>query len=233
MYGSSPRVSMEMNTMTSGSSTANAAKDDFTPRPVYYALQNTNALFADTRFDPNIKIEAANVATSRENEFVRYGFRNKNGKAIVAYWLAAHSVPGDVFPPLTVDLTLPNCGIAKPVLIDVVSGKITSLTSLKAWPLRDSVMAIADASYFDWPVLPEAPSGLVADDVSLKWELHGADKSAIERRVGNTGRWERIATITGNSFNDASAQHGLICYRVRAINDQGESAFSNIARTHH
>ena len=208
-------------------------KDDFTPRPVYYALQNTNALFADTRFDAGIKIEAANVSKSRANEFLHYGFRNKNGKAIVAYWLAAHSVPGDVFPPLTVDLALPNSGIGKPVLIDVVSGKITSLDSLKALPLRDSVMAIADASYFDWPVLPDAPSGLVVQDVSLHWELHGASKSAVERRIGNSGRWERIATITGTSFNDASAPRGLICYRVRAINESGESAFSNIARTRH
>jgi hypothetical protein len=208
-------------------------KDDFTPRPVYYALQNTNALFADTKFDTNIKIEAANVSKSRANEFLHYGFRNKNGKAIVAYWLAAHSVPGDVFPPLTVDLTLPNSGINKPVLIDVVSGKITPLDSLKALPLRDSVMAIADASYFDWPVLPEAPSGLVAHDVSLNWELHGATKSAVERRIGNTGRWERIAAITGASFNDTSAPRGLICYRVRAIGDRGESAFSNIVRIRH
>jgi hypothetical protein len=208
-------------------------KDDFTPRPVYFALQNTNALFGDTKFDANIKIEWANVAKSRENEFLHYGFRNKNGKVIVACWLAAHSVPGDMFPALTVDLTLPNSGIVKPVLIDVVSGKISALDSLKAQPLRDSVMAIADANYFDWPVLPEAPSGLAAEGVSLKWELHGATKSAVERRVGNTGRWERIATIAGTSFNDASAPRGLVCYRVRAINDKGESAFSNIARIHH
>ncbi len=137
-----------------------------------------------------------------------------------------------MFPPLTVDLTLPNSGINNPVLIDVVSGKVAALDSLKALPLRDSVMALADASYFDWPVLPEAPSGLVADGVSLKWELHGATKSAVERRIGNTGRWERIATIAGTSFSDAPAPRGLICYRVRAINDKGESAFSNIVRTH-
>src|SRR5205085_9803463 len=56
--------------------------DDFTPRPVYYALQNTNALFADTKLDANIKIEAANVAHSRVQELLHYGFRNKNGKAI-------------------------------------------------------------------------------------------------------------------------------------------------------
>ena len=141
-------------------------------------------------------------------------------------------MPGNVFPPLTVDLTLPNAGISKPVLIDVVSGKITPLDSLKALPLRDSVLAIADASYFDWPVLPEAPSGLVAQGTSLKWELHDARRSAVERRTGNTGGWERIATLEGSSFNDNKAPVGLICYRVRAINDAGESAFSNIARTH-
>lgn len=206
--------------------------DDFTPRPVYYAFENTNALFADTKLDPNIKIEAANVPEHHANQFLHYAFRNKNGKTIVAYWLAAHSVPGNVFPPLTMDLTLTNAGISKPVLIDVVSGKITPLDSLKALPLRDSVLAIADASYFDWPVLPEAPSGLVAQGASLKWELHDARKSAVERRIGNRGRWERIATLEGSSFNDTKAPDGLICYRVRAINDAGESAYSNIARTH-
>ena len=29
---------------------------DFTPRPVFYALQNTNALFSDTALDPSIEI---------------------------------------------------------------------------------------------------------------------------------------------------------------------------------
>ncbi len=200
--------------------------DDFTPRPVYFALQNTNALFADTKLDADIKIVAANVAQSRAQELLHYGFRNKNGKAIVAYWLAAHSVPGNVFPPYTVDLTLTNAGIVKPVLIDVVSGNITPLDSLKALPLRDSVMAIADASYFDWPVLPEAPSGLVATGTSLKWELHGARKAAVERRDGQA--WQRIATVEGTSFKDTNAPRGVVSYRVRAVNDVGESAYSNI-----
>ena len=68
------------------------------------------------------------------------------------------------FAPLTVNLKLKNSGIQKPVLIDVVSGEISPLSfkgeTLEGLPLRDSVMAVADASYFDWPVLPEAPSGL-------------------------------------------------------------------------
>jgi len=210
--------------------------DDFTPRPVFSALQNTNALFSDTKLDAGIKIDAANVAESHARELQKYAFRNKNGKTIIAYWLATHSVPGDVLPPLTVDLKLDGAGIAKPVLIDVVSGAIAPLESLKALPLRDSVMAIADASYFDWPVLPEAPSGLVARVVrsgqlvtQLRWVLHGANKSVIERRIGE-GAWQRIATVDGSGYMDAHEPHGLVRYRVRAVNDAGESAFSNIVR---
>jgi hypothetical protein len=50
------------------------------------------------------------------------------------------------------------------VLIDVVSGAIEPIAKPESsevflkLPLRDTVMAIADENYFDWPVLPEAPS---------------------------------------------------------------------------
>lgn len=217
--------------------------DDFTPRPVFYAYQNTNALFADTKLDPSIGIDATDVPALRRQgraPFLHYGFRNKNGKAIVAYWVAAHSNPGNVFAPLTVNLKLKNAGILKPVLIDVVSGDITPLNSLDGLPLRDSVMAIADASYFDWPVLPEAPSGLHArvsqpgDDAigtGLMWQLNGVRPTTVAveaRRKG--GKWERVATM-----NRASKVWGWgdttigTCYRVRAGNDAGESAYSNIA----
>jgi hypothetical protein len=223
--------------------------DDFAPRPVFYALQNTNALFSDTKLDPGITIEAADIPPLRRQQrapLLRYGFRNKNGKAIIAYWIAAHSVAGAEFPPLVVDLKLENSGIREPVLIDVTSGDVTALAwkqgttnTLSAIPVRDSILAIADASYFDWPVLPEAPSSLVArsssSGVELHWVLHGGSPSkvAIERRVGNTGaRWERIATESGTQFNDTSAPQGsVVCYRVRAINASGESAYSNIARS--
>jgi hypothetical protein len=221
--------------------------DDFTPRPVYYALRNTNALFSDTKLDPSIVITPSDVPALRRQgraPFLRYGFRNKNGQAIVAYWIAAHSVPGGAFPPLAVTFKLKNSGIREPVLIDVVSGEITALEwkhgttdTIEALPVRDSILAIADASYFDWPLLPEAPSGLTAQasgaGIALRWELHegGATKVAIERRVGNTGRWERIATPTAASqFTDNAVPLGTVCYRVRAINNAGESAYSNIAR---
>jgi len=221
--------------------------DDFTPRPVYYALRNTNALFSDTKLDPSIVITPSDVPALRRQgraPFLRYGFRNKNGQAIVAYWIAAHSVPGGAFPPLAVTFKLKNSGIREPVLIDVVSGEITALEwkrgttdTIEALPVRDSILAIADASYFDWPVLPEAPSGLTAQPsgagIALRWELHegGATKVAIERRGGNTGRWERIATpAAASQFTDTAPPQGTVCYRVRAINNSGESAYSNIAR---
>jgi hypothetical protein len=222
--------------------------DDFGPRPVFYALENTNALFSDTRLDPGINIVAPDVPALRRQErapLMRYGFRNKNGKAIVAYWLAAHSVAGAQFPPLAVDLKIEHSGIREPVLIDITSGEITALAwkqgttdTLTAVPVRDSILAIADSSYFDWPVLPEAPSGLVArasgPGVELHWALHGGSPSkvVIERRTGNSGvRWEQIASQAAETqFNDATAPSGSVCYRVRAVNDAGESAFSNIAR---
>ncbi len=222
--------------------------DDFAPRPVFFALQNTNALFSDTKLDPKITIEASDIPNLRRQgraPLLRYGFRNKNGKAIVAYWAAAHSVPGGAFPPLTVTFKLKNTGIRDPVLIDVVSGEISGLDwkrgvadTLEALPVRDSILAIADASYFDWPILPEAPSGLTTQassaGVSLHWEMHDGNPSkvAIERRIGNEGRWERIATpAAGSQYTDTAApRSGLVTYRVRAINDSGESAFSNISR---
>jgi hypothetical protein len=222
--------------------------DDFTPRPVYYAIQNTNALFSDTHLDPQIQLTASEIPALRRQgsvPYLQYGFRNKNGKAIIAYWMGAHSVPGGAFPPLVVNLAMKNSGIRNPVLIDVVSGDITPLTwkqgtsdVLETLPVRDSVMAIADASYFDWPVLPEVPSGLKAESagsgVTLTWELHGKDvtKVAVERRTGNTGKWERIASIgVETRFTDpAKPAEPSISYRVRAINGAGESAYSNVVR---
>jgi hypothetical protein len=224
--------------------------DDFTPRPVFQALQNTNALFSDTTLDPEIQAEASEIPALRRQasvSFLLYGFRNKNGKAIVAYWMAAHSVPGGVFPPLVANLILKNTGIQNPVLIDVVSGDISPLSwksgttdTLVAVPVRDSVLAIADSTYCDWPVLPQAPSNLqaqrIANGVSLRWALHDeearASKVVIERRIGSSGKWERIATPDpATAFNDAGVPAApIVCYRVRAANNAGESAYSNVVR---
>jgi hypothetical protein len=222
---------------------------DWTPRPVFYALQNTNALFSDTKVDPAIEISSPDAATLLKQSgapLLTYGFRSQNGKAIVAYWLDAHSLPGNVFPLLYATFFLKNTGIANPALVDVVSGEIKPVqwkqgtTDSLEVPVKDSVMAITDEGYFDWPVLPEAPSSLnvvfAERGVALTWQNHGGDptNSIVERRRNSQSRepWERIAKLDANmtEYLDRKPQTGQPCsYRVRAVNANGESAYSNIA----
>jgi hypothetical protein len=222
---------------------------DWTPRPVFYALQNTNALFSDTKFDPAIEISSPDTPTLLKQSgapLLTYGFRSQNGKAIIAYWLAAHSVPGNVFPPLSATFSLKNTGIAHPALVDVVSGEIEPVqwkqgtTGTLEVPVKDSVMAITDEGYFDWPILPEAPSSLnvvfAERGAKLTWQNHGGNPTNIivERRRHSQSReaWERVAKLDANvtQFLDSKAQTGQpFAYRVRAANADGESAYSNIA----
>src|SRR5438874_1354582 len=224
---------------------------DFTARPVFYALQNTNALFSDTKFDAAIEIRAPDLPALRRQAgfpFMSFGFRSRSGKAIVAYWLAAHSLPGGVFPPLYADLSLKNTGITHPVLVDVTSGEIKPIEwkkgttdTLESLPLKDGVMAITDERYFDWAVLPEAPSSLMVtlsgNSPRLKWALHGGDPkgAVVERRIerlpGSRSPWKQIAKVENGAteYTDTGVAKGEgAAYRVRAYNDEGESAYSNI-----
>ena len=226
---------------------------DFTPRPVFAALQNTNALFSDTKFDASIEVSGPDLPALRRQAgfpFLGYGFRSDSGKAIVAYWLAAHSLPGNTFPPLYATLSLKNTGITHPVLIDVVSGEIRQVKwkagttdTLEALPVKDSILAVTDESYFDWLVLPEAPSSLnlavTGNTAKLDWQVHGGGPTGIvvERRIeeGESAktRWSRIAKLpaTTTEYSDSSLKKGeRFAYRVRAINGDGESAYSNIVR---
>jgi hypothetical protein len=226
---------------------------DFTPRPVFAALQNTNALFSDTKFDASIEVSGPDLPALRRQAgfpFLGYGFRSDSGKAIVAYWLAAHSLPGNTFPPLYATLSLKNTGITHPVLIDVVSGEIRQVKwkagttdTLEALPVKDSIMAVTDESYFDWPVLPEAPSSLnlavTGNTTKLDWQVHGGGPTGIvvDRRIeeGESAKtsWSRIAKLpaTTTEYSDSSLKKGeRFAYRVRAINGDGESAYSNIVR---
>lgn len=235
--------------------------DDFTPRPVFAALAHTNWLFSDTRPDDSIKLSSPDfegISRRAGSPMVSYAFRSQSGKAIVAYWLAVRSRPGNRFPKYEANVSIEGSGIRRPVLIDVDSGSVTPL----AWknkaedevgpvPVRDSVMAIADADYFDWARLPEAPSSLSVTraDIGphLTWELHGGSPTGVvvERRldaddtsaggaVGTSGTWEKIATLSAAapSYSDSSLPAGTqASYRVRAVNANGESAYSNVART--
>ncbi|MGO8814281.1 MAG: hypothetical protein ACLQVG_06375 [Terriglobia bacterium] len=222
---------------------------DFTPRLVYAAVQNLDALFADTERDNAIAITSPDFAPIQKDSgapVLAYGFRSTKGKAIVGFWLADHSWPHNVFAPKYVTLTLKNTSIEHPVLANVYSGAIKPLEwkagtrdTLEGVPLLDGVQAIVDADYFDWPVLPEAPSSLevkvASGSAHLTWEPHGGDTTAmaVERRTGDHGSWERVAKLAAGAteYIDSQAAHGQsLSYRVRALNDAGESAYSNIVR---
>jgi hypothetical protein len=223
---------------------------DWTPRPAFYALQNTNALFSDTKFDPSIKISGPDLGSLQPqgSPFMAYGFRNRNGKAIVAYWIATHSEPGNVFPLQHATMSLKNTGITNPVVIDVVSGEIKPVTwkqgttdTLEMLPVKDNIVAVADENYFDWPVLPEAPSSLSVNvsgnRATLTWDVHGGGPTGIivERRMfgGEPSQWEKLTTLpaTAKEYTDATLKKAqIVAYRMRATNSNGDSAYSNIVR---
>ena len=127
--------------------------------------------------------------------------------------------------------------------IKPVSWKPGTTDTLESLPVEDSIMAVTDESYFDWPVLPEAPSSLnlsiTGNTVKLDWEVHGDSPTGIvvERKTDGTGSvketWNRIAKLssTATEYSDSSLKKGeRFAYRVRASNGDGESAYSNIAR---
>ncbi|MGI8959901.1 MAG: GH39 family glycosyl hydrolase [Bryobacteraceae bacterium] len=212
--------------------------NDFTPRPVFAALQNTNTLFSNTQLDSSIKIQSDSNAQAKT-----YAFRSSNGKAILAYWLPILSKPGDQFPAQTITLKVTDSEIQNPVLVDITSGKLTKLSwrtgsddTLEQLPLRDSVMAIADESYFDWPELPEAPSELNASQtgtaVQLAWKVHGGRPEfiVIERRAGKQGKWQSLSKLPASTTSFADRKNAeSLSYRVRAGNSAGPSAYSNVA----
>jgi len=222
---------------------------DFTPRPVFDDIRNLDALFSDTERDSSIALSSPDFSAIEDDTRARvlaYGFRSPKGKAAVGFWLAAHSWPHNAYVPKYVTLILKNTGIEHPVLADVHSGEIKALEwksgtrdTLERVPLLDSVQAIVDAGYFDWPVLPEAPSSLEAaaqgDSVKLTWKTHDGNATgiAVERRAGGQSRWERIAGLPGGAgeYEDRRLAQGRgASYRVRALNEAGESAYSNIVR---
>src|SRR5207245_8751916 len=68
---------------------------DFTPRPVFFALQNTNALFSDSHFDPAIEITGPDLPALRRQTgfpFVSFGFRLEFERAFAAFHGARHGI---------------------------------------------------------------------------------------------------------------------------------------------
>ncbi len=220
--------------------------EDFTPRPVFSALQHTATLFSDTTPDPSMQVHLIGSSPA-STPLAGYGFRSANNKGIVAYWLPVLSKAGDTALAARISLQITNSGIRNPVLVDVITGEMTSLSwksgttdTLEQVPLSDGVRAIADKDYFDWMELPEAPSELTLTrewgDARLTWRVHDGNPEFVyvERRAVEGGPWQSVATLPASqtSFVDSHSpnEYATASYRVVAENSAGRSAYSNVVR---
>jgi hypothetical protein len=215
------------------------AANAFQPRQAYRAFEATSALFSQTVPDPTLPFELQ--SDSRDVPALRhYALRDrKSGKPIDAFWLAVPCDEADHFHSVPADLVVHDLSIRKPVLIDVRTGAVETLSwkdkGVLRVPLKDSVMAVADASFLDWPNLPETPGPLsaarIGSEVRLRWQSYArAARTQIDKSV-DQGPWETLAQMpgTGSEFIDRSPGKGLVSYRVRTVGESGPSAWSNPA----
>ena len=155
---------------------------DFQPKPVFYTIERTNALFADTVPDPTIGIsvpDARSLEATAESSILLLWLplAERQKHCVVLAWLKkarSHMLRRPVY----VQMALQNSGIAashsdRSECRYNYPHPLGDMSNAIRVPVRDSVMAIADASYFDWAVLPEVPGGLIAQPtggaVDLKW----------------------------------------------------------------
>ena len=218
------------------------APDAFRPREAYYAFQNLSAVFGQTRRDPGGEDALGAVDRYPASSLHAFWFRDRvSAKRVLAYWLAIPADPRDDFSSLTTQLHISDPGITNPVLMDIRTGAVRELHWSNAAartvnvPVKDSVMAVADASYLDWKEVPLAPGALVAAQngkrSDLRWEASpGASSYEIQRSV-NLGPWSVVGTVAAphSAFSDKSTPGTHTTYRVRARNANGYSPWSNPA----
>jgi len=85
------------------------------------------------------------------------------------------------------------------------------------------------------PIAPSAPSCLTATGISsgridLQWTDNSENESGFEiERKPQGGAFSQIGSVAANttSYSDSGLSGGTYCYRVRAYNNAGGSAFSN------
>ncbi len=119
--------------------------EDYSAKPAYYAYRNLCALFdAETkRSKMGFKLEGV-----EKKETCAAGFTRK-GKPLVAYWALAELVQ-DV-PAKKVKAVLEDeavKGMAKPALLDPLTGQVYAVNSFDALPLADYPLILGDASVF-------------------------------------------------------------------------------------
>ena len=218
----------------------------FGPREAYRSFEVTSALFGQTERDPLAEtLQDRNPSIPDEyshGQVRQYCFRDTiTRKPIYAFWLAVYAEPKDRFAPVAAEIRIPDPGIRNPILIDVRSGRVTPATwhseQLRTIAVEwtDSVMAVADVSYLDWPVAPEAPAGLVAKQtgsrVQLEWSGDETSSRFEVQRSMDWGAWQKVAEIRQRqlTYSEPLPAGRHITYRVRALGSSAPSAWSNPA----
>ncbi len=220
--------------------------DSFHPREAYRSFEVTSALFGQTQRDPSCEVELDRSPSVPQKyshgELRQYCFRDvESGKPVYAVWLAVYAAPEDTFEPVMAEISIQDPQIQTPVLIDVRTGKIMPATWKNkeartiAVDLRDSVIAVADASYLNWPQAPEAPAGLVAKEfrgeVQLEWKKYGNNAGFEIQRSSDFGSWQKVTELGSDQLRYSeklpSGRH--ITYCVRALGQQAPSAWSDPA----
>ena len=215
--------------------------DSFQPHEAYRSFETVSALFGQTERDPMAAFEIDAVPPEYQNGHLQsYVFRDKiSGRRIYAIWLAVIAQPQDHFQPVQATLKISDPDVHNPVLIDVRTGAVAPLSwkapgSLRV-PLKDSVMAVADASYLDWPAVPDTPGELQAqrakDGIELRWKAYAkVSRVEIDRSV-NYGPWNVVGELGGDTleFRDQQIPKGHVTYRLRSYNRHGPSPWSNPA----
>lgn len=130
---------------------ADVTKAAIRPKVAYYAVQNLAAVFDDSlrpapgfTCDHDAGESLSAFGFSREGEHVR----------VVALWLDG-TVPTNSFLTTPVNITIPDAGFRKPVLVDLMTGGIHeippnrwrrtgSTCSFTGFPVHDSPVLIAD-----------------------------------------------------------------------------------------
>jgi hypothetical protein len=216
--------------------------DAFRPRESYFSFENVSAVFGQTERDPGGEDALKPVKQYTSGQVRAFWFHDRVSKRrVFAYWLALPADPKDDLKPVMTEMTITDASITRPVLMDIRSGNIQELPWLDAGkrtvsvPLKDNVMAVADASYLDWAEVPLTPGELVVaqdgEQIKLHWKASpGSLRYEVQRSDGYSP-WQQVGEVTAPAaeFSEKSSDAHRATYRVRAINANGKSPWSNPA----
>jgi hypothetical protein len=216
--------------------------DAFQPREAFFAFQNLSAVFGQTVRDPGGEDALQPVKEYAGGKLRSFWFRDRaSGRRVFAYWLAIPADPKDDLKPVTTEMTIVDRTITRPVLMDIRTGDIQELRwndeakrTVKV-PVKDSVMAVADARFLDWVETPQTPGELVAErsgeQIKLHWKPSPGALQFEVQRSDDFKPWSRVGEVTAPvaEFSEKSSDAKRSTYRVRATNAKGTSPWSNPA----